>query len=207
MSPRGGSARSPAEWSSSIALEPSEVAAAVQLELELGHPQRALELLRANPRADAETYLEAALGLEAVGRVREASELFTQALRRDFDDDALLEAFVAHDPGACLAELERLKTEDWVEEEERERLRFCRAAALHGLGRDHEAVMQLPPVASYYVAGFGCVPAHVRGRSWELAAWAEVEPIWVWLTALSLAAYLSLRSLKKYTSVLSVEGR
>jgi tetratricopeptide (TPR) repeat protein len=157
-------------------LKPTGVAAAVRLELELGRPEQALELLRRNPRADAETYLEAALSLKSAGESAAASELFCQALRRDLDDVYLLESFVEHDPAACLVELDRLAREDWVEEPELERLDFCRAAALHALGRSRAAVAMLPALSTYYVRGAGCVPSHVKGRDWELAAWAEVAP-------------------------------
>ena len=155
----------------------SQVTSIVSLLLEMQRTDEAYELMLEVPADSTEVYAELGAALAAAGRSAEAIYLFSEALRRGHWDDDMLGDFVAVDPGACLAAIERESVtwslNGYLDEDE---LDAYRARALHGLGRTAEAIALLPGPERLLVEGRGCVPKHIEGETWEWRAWMTAEP-------------------------------
>jgi tetratricopeptide (TPR) repeat protein len=144
--------------------------------LALGEPLAALETLRTHPRAGMWTYFETALALTEMNWDAEATTLFVEAMRRDYDDEDLQDAFVAHDPAAFLDVVQELQAVFSGSEYDTDGLSILQARALLSLGDAGQAVQHLPPLEEYFAPSSGCTPAHVKGTAWELEAWRAVDP-------------------------------
>jgi tetratricopeptide (TPR) repeat protein len=137
----------------------------------------AYRLLLECPADSPEVYTRLGAAFAQAGRRPEANHLYSEALRREYWDDELIDRFVELDAGACLAALER-EARSWPDPQHGvgDDLEGYRAQALQALGRSAEAVALLRSPESLFQAVSGCVPAHLEGEPWVWRAWMAVEP-------------------------------